>query len=470
MGLTFVIRRGPHRFVVANQDEASDAKYRDGKVYQIRTWDYSANFFIWDVNSSSAIYAMGSVLVSGTNNQGQGNFCPAQFDLIGTKYAIVGLGYDTRTTTDTLHLVDITSPTAPVNVAFKDTSDIRDHMPTTSSARASWSGVPGAFLVDGNYLYMVFRAKASSDTFRVFDISDPLRPRYVSGEAVTTLPTFWGNALVKHGNYIVIGMETSHTTAMAVLDVSDIVNPRVLSYVPSNTTLNEIRGLAISGDYLYASDWDNFFTVFDFSNPSNPVQLGSCGVTSGNYGVHIVYPYAILANENTQGGASDTSLNLNIIDISDPMNPTRIMTGFGRTKNINGLSVNGNRLFLSEYASTGGKFYVLTFAQASIPFAQIGSAKVSDMNVTGNTQMDGSLSVAGGLVVGGAGIHAEGPGKFQGVAISSGPGGYVCHDLGPRDALPISGAGFCDYLWLTTNFTTYRATEAVTSASSWKAQ
>ncbi|MCK9566182.1 MAG: hypothetical protein M0Q43_09055, partial [Methanothrix sp.] len=72
-------------------------------------------------------------------------------------------------------------------------------------------------------------------------------------------------------------------------------------------------GVAVSGGYAYVANTGLGLQIIDVSNPSNPTLAGSCDTPGSAIGVAVSGSYAYVA---------DYDKGLQIIDVSDPSNPT----------------------------------------------------------------------------------------------------------------------------------------------------
>jgi len=440
--------------------------------------DYHANLATYKIGPST-ISLLGSVTVNGTNDQGQGNFNPAEIAWVTDNLIMVGLGYTIRTTTHTVHLVSISSVAAPTNVEFLDSTDLYKHLPfKTAPGQDSigWRSLPHSVDTQGNYIAMGFGAwggpVVSSDVVRIFDKSDPLRWRYVAGEEITQIPNGeYVNGVYFHGNLLIITCEASAGSDIFFFDISQLGSGGGIKFIRqvNNTVCGEIRGVDFDENVAYFSDWDNATIALDISDPAaSIVMLSSAPLQSGSFYCKRVAPYVLFGNETTLGVTGDTSINFEVMYWPDPtVTPVSVFKLFGRTKAIPDVIVDGSHVLLQE-TGAAGLIYDITLPKAVIPAAEIGSAKVSILKVTGDTNLQGSLKVDNAAEVGYGGLMSYGPGSFVGgVAVSTGPGGYVCHDIGPVTTLPTAGYHECDHLWLTTDHRIYKATATVTGAGCW---
>lgn len=201
----------------------------------------------------------------------------------------------------------------------------------------SAAAVDGAALdvaVDGSHAYV------ASDTggLSILDVSDPTSPRLKGSLAVPGYSLF----TVKEEGGVAFCL--AHSTSanygeVVIADVSSDANPRVLATI----FLPNPRGIAVSGEYLYTSDYASHFQVFDVSNPAQPEQLEQVLIPSTVFGLATSKGYAYVAESNK--GAV-------ILDTSDPSRAFYASsTGLAETIN---LCASGSGLFsVSNFGGVG---------------------------------------------------------------------------------------------------------------------
>ena len=196
---------------------------------------------------------------------------------------------------------------------------------------------------EGNYVYI-----SNGFLFQVLDVNDASKPKVV-GELSTDNPIF---TITVSGNY-------AYTTApFRIIDISNPVNPVLIStyLLPSNVAPSS--AITVKGSYAYVGDYFGNIFIIDVSNPSIPKVLSSAripgdGVVSvavedtvlyansiDNPGIYIfniskadsIYEIGLGGNGNigglltTSGGYlfNGTGIYMVIYDISNPANPKYI--------------------------------------------------------------------------------------------------------------------------------------------------
>ncbi len=174
----------------------------------------------------------------------------------------------------------------------------------------------------GNYLYI-----GTQGSLRILDITDVLNPTEVG---VYLLPQRDTNlkGLDVSGNYVFLGRSDG---VFQILDITDPTNPRPLgSYSPCGT----IEDLVVSGDYCYMVDYNSYdLTIMDISDVNNPTLIATFTLPDYNSsGIMVLGNYAYIANQFD---------GLYIVDITDPSNPFLVSQfnpgpGFARQLDISG--------------------------------------------------------------------------------------------------------------------------------------
>lgn len=159
---------------------------------------------------------------------------------------------------------DVSSPESPSLVG------VADHIPEP---------YPGAIAVQGNYLY------AATPNLHVYSLGDPTAPTLVAeiDSIITAVPPTTGFVVSENTAYVSgsAGASGLEYWALGIVDISDPVNPFLLS-APVGSWGNSTRAVrAVDGQYLYTSlassyDWGGFagVEVLEISDPASPVAVG----------------------------------------------------------------------------------------------------------------------------------------------------------------------------------------------------
>ena len=218
---------------------------------------------------------------------------------------------------------------------------------------------------------------ADENGFRVFDLSDPTMPTFVTslatsastedvvvqgdyaytaegwnGLRVIDISTPWDPVL--RGTWaaptiakgVAVDQEraflTQNFSGVAILDVSDPEAPGLLGQAPTKHSADD---LVVQGNILYVltqvdDSWLTHLEMFDVSDPTAPVVLGTIFVGEGGTGLW----YDIRVDGST-AYVSLYDFNFTVIDVADPMNPNILATR-PRYGNGGGLIINGSSAYI----------------------------------------------------------------------------------------------------------------------------
>ncbi|MDB9539335.1 Calx-beta domain-containing protein, partial [Anabaenopsis arnoldii] len=120
-------------------------------------------------------------------------------------------------------------------------------------------------------------------------------------------------------------------------------------------TSGDAYDVQVVGNYAYLADGNAGLQIIDISDPANPTRTGVYDTSGDAYGVQVVGNYAYVADGNA---------GLQIIDISNPANPTP--TGVYDTPGFAGdVEVVGNYAYVAEYQAGLQIIDVSEFTQAT---------------------------------------------------------------------------------------------------------
>jgi choice-of-anchor B domain-containing protein len=218
-----------------------------------------------------------------------------------------GIGYFASDNGGGLHIVDVSNPAAPTLLSQ-----------ITTSNGGGFNRIHN-ISVSGNFLYQADSRTASNSTVKVFDISDSSNPFFVR-DIVTTDPsrihdiTALGDRLYTSG----FGGKTD------IYDTSNIgtSDPTLLGSISSG--LNSHSSWASTDGNLLVSAREianGDVRLYDISDPSNPVLLST--ITAASLGISAHSPHNVII-DGDRLYISWYQAGLQVLDISDPNNPTRI--------------------------------------------------------------------------------------------------------------------------------------------------
>lgn len=225
--------------------------------------------------------------------------------------------------------------------------------------------------LQGNYAFV-----AGLDAgVRVFDITDPAHPSWVSEDVQPVGNVALG--IAASGNYIFVGEGGS--PGVRVLDGSNPLNLVPVSWIPTSM---DVYSVAAIDHYIYAGRFG--LEVFDFSDVNTPVAVGEFSTNVISYAVRVSGGFAYVANGTngflifdvtnpaspqlvatyaSSGAARDVSIRgslaafcdgsggMHLVDISDPRSPKQIST-YKAAANANSAQITGDYVFLA--ASSAG--------------------------------------------------------------------------------------------------------------------
>ncbi len=165
----------------------------------------------------------------------------------GASYTVVTYGnYAYYNTGGDIHIMDISDPYQIHEIKCYIESDL----PVLD------------MVIQGHYLFMTSYNKG----IKIFDLSDPLNPEYISNAYNKAYPK-----AILVANNLLISITNSWPQ---IFDISDIKNPVYLSWIDYSSGNNE-KSYALKDMMLYMSGWygpgyDLYVIGFDLSDPSDP--------------------------------------------------------------------------------------------------------------------------------------------------------------------------------------------------------
>ena len=199
-----------------------------------------------------------------------------------------------------LYVLDVADPTQPVEIASYAAFYLRDFT----------IGGQYAYLVGGGHSY-----QESTASLRILDISHP--NDLIEVGVYSTPSPYDPQKIALSANYAYIYVEGSvQRVWTGALLVVDIANPGAPAEVGLHQTeLLDNDNMAISDNFLYSTGHYGL-QVFDFSDPSMPVEAETSGIDWWVRDLQLINNRAYLAS----------GFELTLLDISDPGQPTPIST------------------------------------------------------------------------------------------------------------------------------------------------
>ena len=221
---------------------------------------------------------------------------------------------------------------------------------TGTDANGAALNYPQSVFVQGNYAYIV---STISDVLEIVDISEPTNPIHVgklkngTGGAALRSPI---SIFVRDNYTYIVSSET-----LEIVNISDPENPTHAGKIyngrtsgkdnngneytsqvsdSSGAVINNPQSVFIQGDYAYvASSTSHALEIVNISDPTNPTHAGKIyrGRTDGTHasalssdenGAALNWPTSVFVQGDYAYVASSSSNALQVINISDPTNPT----------------------------------------------------------------------------------------------------------------------------------------------------
>ena len=180
---------------------------------------------------------------------------------------------------------------------------------------------------------LAYVSDMNSNLMNIIDVSDPSKP--------VLLSTFQAHGnhqltVVANGTSAICYL-TDHNYGLYILNVSDPTNPQILSQY---TDWGEIDDLIVIGDYAYIIDQEDGLEIVDISDPTDPQKLGdfSYGVTGYHVDVIVRDEIAYLTDVHT---------GLTVVNISDPTNMYEVGTYYTDSE-FYWMEIQGNYLFVPD--------------------------------------------------------------------------------------------------------------------------
>lgn len=205
-----------------------------------------------------------------------------------------------------------------------------------------------------NYLYI-----ADGSSIRIYNISDPERPKLVN--------IFTDFSDPRQVNGISISGDRLYTAAgpgwIYVLNISDPGKPEKsyqLDYLGSS------NDVAVHGGYMFVADANTGLLIFDLYNRRDPSLTGMFYILKSNVSgslqgwggisVEVSGNYALLSGDSNKG--------FYIIDISNKTAPREVYHSLG--KNVYDIAVSGNDIYLARADGTAD-YDILNISNISSP-------------------------------------------------------------------------------------------------------
>ena len=295
-------------------------------------------------------------------NNGDGNGV-----FVSGSYAYVAKGWDG------LAIIDISDPTAPVEVgqfqwgweangvyvseSYAYVADIYEGLLIIDISEPTTPAKVGQFDDDSGFAYDVYVLGSYayvadwSDGLEIIDISDPTAPMKVGQFYDGGL----ANSVYVSGLYAYVA---DGDDGLEIVDISDPTTPVEVGQF--NDGSGSAKSVYVSGSYAYVAEGGAGLSILDISDPTIPVKVGQFNDDGYARDVFVSGSYAYMVDEDD---------GLKIIDISDPTTPVKVEQF--------------NRIFKSTpigvYVS--GSYAYLVYSDGGLEIIELWSLKETISNV-----------------------------------------------------------------------------------------
>ncbi|MDF1497672.1 MAG: tail fiber domain-containing protein [Patescibacteria group bacterium] len=300
------------------------------------------------------------------------------------------------TTSDDLGTVRVLGNYAYVTGNFRvlviDISDKSNPAVVGTSVTLSATNNRQGLYVKGNYAYYMDYQNSQVD---ILDVSNPTLPTLVKTVGVSGNPI----AITGSGDYIYTITQQSTPQRLSVVNVADPANAFFVGYVDLNITGYPVD-ITTFDNYLYVHTESRLVTI-DIKDKENPVymnQLTIPSMTGSGY-----KKQNIIATKNYVYSIGNTVFFA--VDVSSSTNPF-IKAQKTLTGELFSMSVQGNYAYAMN---TLRNLQIVDLGGVETHSIQAYSAYLNNVNISGDSQMTGNVTVSGKLTVGTDGIYNQGP-------------------------------------------------------------
>ncbi len=382
------------------------------RLPSVLTTNNSANLTIGGTNIVAPLTVLPAVPTAAIGSVGTGwaPYCVA----VAGRYAYV-VNYDG----DTLQVIDVSTPSAPVVVGSVSTGTESGPKSVAVAGRYAYvadygdnghnlqifdvsnpsvpvsvgsvaAGYAESVVVSGHYAYVT----GDGNPLQIFDVSVPSAPVKVG-----SVSGVGGTSIVVAGRYAYVVGYPNGIKQMSIFDVS---NPSAPGIVSSAGTISDPSSIAVAGRYAYvmsdSSQGVNTLQIFDVSNPSAPVSVGSAGAGNGwAFSMAVSGRYAYVANYNAN--------TLQIFDVSNPSAPVSVGS-VGAGGYPQSVVVSGRYAYVANYV--GNTLQIFNLGGAYLQQLEAGAMETGTLQIRDTVIVGNNLDVLGGLTVSGSALISGG--------------------------------------------------------------
>ncbi len=261
--------------------------------------------------------------------------------------------------------------------------------------------------LQGNIAYI----PGKGGSLAIIDVSDLTKPELLSSlvgiegleDAETVLPM---------GNVLLLG-----TRDFLAIDVSDPIHPKIIKRISDRPRIDFINGMTLRGDHVFTANKSGYVTVFDVSDPSDPVlndvlDAKEHGGLRSPHDIAVFGDHIIVVSAGNSSDLFSPHTNLAVYRVADPRThqllPVEKWTVEATIEASGKLrdSLSGaNRVAITHdhrYATVGAFVHSrvgIIDARDPRELRQIANMPVGDIDATGMTISGKALFVAGGECV-----------------------------------------------------------------------
>jgi hypothetical protein len=248
--------------------------------------------------------------------------------------------YVAATNSNSLVIVDVSDPTAPMVVGAVHDDDLLNQAYSV--------------FVSGQYAYVAAQGcvpkgctASGGNALVVVDVADPSAPA-IAGSYRDAIRTHHADSVQVVGNRAYLTAFYSDT--VTVLDVSNPASPSLVGSVTDPTNLHFPNSISVdpAGRYAYVVDQTSTgrLTVLDLQTSANPTVVGSVASStalSNAYWLTVAQNYAYVAAPGNDA--------LTVVDISKPAAPTVVdsLSDSTALRTVDGVALQGSHAFVSAF-------------------------------------------------------------------------------------------------------------------------
>jgi hypothetical protein len=214
--------------------------------------------------------------------------------------------------TDTVFIINISNPLMPVQEGII----------------AQFLSSFNTLYIDGNYAYI---SDSYNSRYQIWDVSNSFAPFLVGMYSVSNLIFLGGQSIAINGSTAWFNSSDISSNSFISFDFVNVANPAT-PVLAGKFRQPQIRtGICSSGNYVYSGGWtppnNEMINIFDISNAAHPTQVGTffdTSAMSSGMASRIILSGNYLYLPATKTGPTINSYGFKIIDVSNPMNPTKV--------------------------------------------------------------------------------------------------------------------------------------------------